>query len=112
MKSLLVIAFLGAGIFVSACNAACLFTGPRGHGDPGGCVVDGVTHAYGSSWRTAECLDCDCYADGSTRCCDNVGRPVNYNQEKCMVIFDKEACVSTVVRKNDPSKICKHGRVG
>ncbi|XP_077113264.1 beta-microseminoprotein-like [Ranitomeya variabilis] len=111
MKSYLVIAWFGAGIFMGVCNAACFFQGSV-DGDAGGCSHEGELHNYGSSWTSKECLNCNCHYDGAMTCCSNFGRPVNYNKVKCEAIFDKEACVYTVVRKDNPQKTCKHAMVG
>ncbi|XP_075697640.1 beta-microseminoprotein-like isoform X2 [Rhinoderma darwinii] len=123
MKYLLVIAFFGTGILVGVCNAACSFLMPSNthmDGDPGskltatkkGCINNGDIHEYGSNWRTEDCMDCSCYADGSMRCCTAFGTPANYNKEKCIAIFDKEACAYSVVRKKNRNINCKHALVG
>ncbi|KAM4032584.1 beta-microseminoprotein-like [Anomaloglossus baeobatrachus] len=114
MKSFLVIALLGAGIFVGVCNAYCFEQLPEANidgGDPEGCIHEGEVHKLGSSWRL-NCVDCDCSEDGSMRCCSTSGRPVGYNKVKCEVIFDEETCIHRVVRKDNPNKTCKHAMVG
>ncbi|XP_075207796.1 beta-microseminoprotein-like [Anomaloglossus baeobatrachus] len=110
MKYSLVIVLFGAGIFVGACNAYCFIQ--ETEGNPGGCILDGELHKSGSSFRTKDCLDCHCHSDGSMNCCNNIPRPVGYNQERCKEIFYKEACVHLAVRKDNPKKTCKHALVG
>ncbi|XP_066454873.1 beta-microseminoprotein-like [Eleutherodactylus coqui] len=111
MKYLWVIALFGAGIFVGICNAACFQSAPKEHedGDPEGCMYDGVVHEYGSKWRTKECLDCHCSAGGSMTCCQAHGTPKNYDEKNCIKVWDQEACMYYVLRKN---ATCEHAMVG
>ncbi|XP_069836605.1 beta-microseminoprotein-like [Dendropsophus ebraccatus] len=81
-------------------------------GDPGGCEFKGELHAYRTTWRTDDCLKCTCYSNGSMRCCTIGGRPVSYDKEQCVVIFDKETCMHNVVRKDNPNETCEHAAVG
>ncbi|KAM3913636.1 beta-microseminoprotein-like [Leptodactylus fuscus] len=114
MKFLLVTALFGIGIFVGVCNAACYNTAPHLHigRDPGGCIEKGEIHEYGSTWGKEKCMDCDCSYDGSIHCCTIGGYAVNYDKEKCKEIFNKETCLTDVVRKDDPNQRCPHGMVG
>ncbi|KAG9485105.1 beta-microseminoprotein A1-like [Eleutherodactylus coqui] len=117
MKYLLLIAVFGAGIFVDVCNGACITYGPKGPGGPHaeapkGCTYEEVLHEYDSRWRTQDCLDCDCNADGSVRCCQAYGTPVDYDEKNCIKIWDQEACMFHVVRRNNRRKTCKHAMVG
>ncbi|KAM3913635.1 beta-microseminoprotein-like [Leptodactylus fuscus] len=114
MKFLLVTALFGIGICVGVCNAACFRTLPHGHigRDPGGCINEGEIHEYGSRWRTDNCMDCDCSYDGSMQCCDVGGYVAEYDKKNCEVLFDKETCLSDVVRKDDPNKRCPHVIIG
>ncbi|XP_071986001.1 beta-microseminoprotein-like isoform X2 [Engystomops pustulosus] len=77
-----------------------------------GCNYGGEFHKFGSSWKTNTCKKCDCYPDGAMGCCDIGGYPGNYDKEKCKIIYDKDHCPITVVRKDDPRKTCPHSMVG
>ncbi|XP_026707186.1 beta-microseminoprotein-like [Athene cunicularia] len=62
-------------------------------------------HKFGSKWRTEDCLDCHCSKDGID-CCTAFARPVGYDEEKCVNIFNKETCTYKTVEKDDHSKEC------
>ncbi|NWR64986.1 MSPJ protein, partial [Bucorvus abyssinicus] len=65
----------------------------------------GDLHEFGSRWRTDDCLDCSCSKDGIS-CCTNYATPGDYDEEKCIEIFNKETCTYKVVEKHDHSKEC------
>ncbi|XP_053547859.1 beta-microseminoprotein [Bombina bombina] len=110
MKCLLSMCF-AIGILVTVCDAACFSTLPI-HGGPEGCMYKRKYHEPGSTWRTKNCLDCSCSNYGEYHCCDVSGRPVNYDKEKCIALFNKATCIYTVVHKDDRSKTCAHAMVG
>ncbi|NXJ43401.1 MSMB protein, partial [Ciconia maguari] len=68
-------------------------------------VADGELREFGSSWRS-DCNDCTCSMSGIT-CCSSYARPVGYNEEECVSIFNKETCTYEVVEKADHSKACE-----
>ncbi|NXL69288.1 MSPJ protein, partial [Leptocoma aspasia] len=73
---------------------------------------EGKVHEFDSSWRTEDCDDCSCSRTG-IGCCTSYMRPVDYDEEKCESIFNKETCSYKVVEKDDPSKECPvHSWVG
>ncbi|NXN74253.1 MSMB protein, partial [Himantopus himantopus] len=74
--------------------------------------LNGEGHEFGSSWRTTDCNDCSC-SRGGIRCCTSFAKPVGYDTEKCVSIFNKDTCTYKVVEKDDHSKECPvHGWVG
>ncbi|XP_041424738.1 beta-microseminoprotein-like [Xenopus laevis] len=106
-----VLAFvIAVGILLTTCNAACFNQQPDGNQK--GCLYKGKMHRLGSTFRTKDCMECTCDMDGSLRCCDISGRPVEYDEKKCEVLFDKKTCMYRVVEKKDHSKECKHSMVG
>ncbi|KAG8551979.1 hypothetical protein GDO81_004358 [Engystomops pustulosus] len=105
-------AFLGAGIFLGICDAACFITKTfePNEKDPGGCKHEGTFYRYGSSW-SKNCIDCEC-SQGSLRCCVRGSQPVKYDTEMCTAIFDKDNCKYRYVRKDDPRRTCPHEIIG
>ncbi|XP_076126894.1 beta-microseminoprotein-like [Alosa pseudoharengus] len=73
-------------------------------------TVDKDWHPVGATWTNSRCEDCSCSTSGMW-CCDRMGRPVGYGPD-CMVLFDWEACSFDVVKKNDRTIHCEHGKVG
>ncbi|KFP83709.1 Beta-microseminoprotein J1, partial [Acanthisitta chloris] len=72
---------------------------------------EGVVHKFDSKWRK-NCDDCSCSKQG-IGCCTSYMRPVDYDTEKCVSIFNEETCSYEVVEKNDHSKECPvHSWVG
>uniref|UniRef100_A0A8C8RM40 Beta-microseminoprotein n=1 Tax=Pelusios castaneus TaxID=367368 RepID=A0A8C8RM40_9SAUR len=104
--------FLGVlfalGIWVTICDADCHFE----LNDPQkGCVQDGKSYAVGATW-TKECKSCHCSKE-AIQCCADYGIPVDYDEQKCERIFDKDSCSYSVVQKDDHSKTCPFtGMVG
>jgi len=62
--------------------------------------VDKTWHPVGSSWRNSECMDCDCGG-----CCDAYSTPKQFPDD-CVSVFDQEACVYRVHKKDDPTVEC------
>ncbi|XP_075466936.1 beta-microseminoprotein-like [Ascaphus truei] len=115
MKCILAV-LIACGIFVSLCHAACFTqilerTIVNGKLISKGCEYNGEFADVGTRWRTKNCLDCDC-GSGSMSCCNAHGWPFNYNKKECKVVYDKEACTVTVVKKKNPSIECAHSSVG
>ncbi|KFV18646.1 Beta-microseminoprotein, partial [Tauraco erythrolophus] len=74
--------------------------------------LNGELHEFGSSWSNEDCYDCSCSEHGIS-CCSSFMTPVDYDEEKCVSIFNKETCTYKVVEKDDASKQCPvHGWVG
>ncbi|NWY49715.1 MSMB protein, partial [Chionis minor] len=74
--------------------------------------LNGKLHEFDSTWRDAQCNDCSCSRSGM-RCCTSFITPSDYDEEKCVSIFNKETCTYKVVEKNDHSKECPvHAWVG
>ncbi|KGL96303.1 Beta-microseminoprotein J1, partial [Charadrius vociferus] len=67
--------------------------------------LNGEGHEFDSSWRTIDCNDCSC-SRGGIRCCTAYVKPVDYDEEKCVSIFNKETCTYKVVEKDNHSKEC------
>ncbi|XP_009076418.1 PREDICTED: beta-microseminoprotein J1-like [Acanthisitta chloris] len=102
-------------ISVPLSDASC-FLEPFKPGMSDGKVVgcldsEGVVHKFDSKWRK-NCDDCSCSKQG-IGCCTSYMRPVDYDTEKCVSIFNEETCSYEVVEKNDHSKECPvHSWVG
>ncbi|XP_044224386.1 beta-microseminoprotein-like [Thunnus albacares] len=62
--------------------------------------VDKTWHPVGSSWRNSKCMDCSC-----SRCCDAYSTPTAFPND-CVSVFDQEACVYRVHKKDDPTIEC------
>ncbi|XP_044224362.1 beta-microseminoprotein-like isoform X4 [Thunnus albacares] len=62
--------------------------------------VDKTWHPVGSSWRNSDCMDCSC--DG---CCAAYSTPKKFPDD-CVSVFDQEACVHRVHKKDDPTVEC------
>ncbi|NXS44236.1 MSMB protein, partial [Balaeniceps rex] len=74
--------------------------------------LNGELHEFGSHWRNADCYDCFCSGSGIS-CCASFVRPTDYDEKKCVSIFNNETCAYKVVEKDDHSKECPvHGWVG
>ncbi|XP_069835237.1 beta-microseminoprotein-like [Dendropsophus ebraccatus] len=112
-KYLLVIALFGTAVFVGDCNAACFYQNAKGsvNGNSKGCFFNGVMHAFGSSWRTWNCLNCDCLPNGFIGCC-TIGGDYTYNKEECVALYDTYNCLLKVVRRDNPDVICKPTLLG
>ncbi|XP_019357654.1 PREDICTED: beta-microseminoprotein-like [Gavialis gangeticus] len=112
VKRFLVCIFLLV-LSVSLCNAACYFTLLEPGAPTPGCVdKNGKLHGFNTQWKSEDCLACSCSEDGM-ECCDIAFRPVDYDEEKCESIFNKDTCSYKVVEKNNPSIECEfHGVVG
>ncbi|NXC15649.1 MSMB protein, partial [Corythaeola cristata] len=67
--------------------------------------MNGELHEFGSSWRNEDCYDCSCF-EHEISCCSSFLTPVNYDEEKCVSIFNKETCTYEVVEKDNSSKQC------
>uniref|UniRef100_A0A8C6ZQK3 Beta-microseminoprotein-like n=1 Tax=Nothoprocta perdicaria TaxID=30464 RepID=A0A8C6ZQK3_NOTPE len=89
---------------VTISDAFCLFE-PLTAGKPGCIDSKGTLHQFGSHWRAENCLDCSCGKDG-TSCCSSYATPVDFDEEKCESIFDKQTCSYKVVEKADHKKEC------
>uniref|UniRef100_A0A8C9EHX3 Beta-microseminoprotein n=1 Tax=Pavo cristatus TaxID=9049 RepID=A0A8C9EHX3_PAVCR len=71
--------------------------------------MKGEPHEFNSHWKTEDCLECSCSKFGIS-CC---ATPVNFDEEKCVSIFNNTACAYEVVEKADHSKTCEvHEWVG
>ncbi|NXJ07117.1 MSPA protein, partial [Odontophorus gujanensis] len=68
--------------------------------------MKGEPHEFGSQWKTEDCFECSCLRSGIS-CCTTYGTPVNFDEEKCVSIFNKTACAYEVVEKADHSKTCE-----
>uniref|UniRef100_A0A3B4U5R2 Beta-microseminoprotein n=1 Tax=Seriola dumerili TaxID=41447 RepID=A0A3B4U5R2_SERDU len=69
--------------------------------------VDKTWHAIGSKWRNSRCMDCTC-----NRCCDAYSTPRQFPND-CVSVFDSEACVYRVHKRDDPTVECPiFGSVG
>ncbi|NWU64968.1 MSMB protein, partial [Pterocles burchelli] len=66
---------------------------------------NGELHEFGSHWRTTDCNDCSCDTSGIS-CCSSFVTPVDYDEEKCVRIFNNETCTYKVVEKDNHSKEC------
>ncbi|XP_056386388.1 beta-microseminoprotein-like [Hyla sarda] len=100
---------LCAGIFATLCNAACSISGPpklKEGEELKGCLHKGKLYEHGTTWRGEDCLDCSCDSNGIKRCCTNFERPVNYDPERCVFIFNKETCKYELIPNEDPEKQC------
>uniref|UniRef100_A0A8C2U8C1 Beta-microseminoprotein-like n=1 Tax=Coturnix japonica TaxID=93934 RepID=A0A8C2U8C1_COTJA len=98
-------------VSVTLSNASCYFQPikPVKRGDEIiGKIYDmkGVPHEFNTHWKTEDCLDCSCYKSGIS-CCTSYAIPVNFDEEKCVRIFDNTACAYKVVEKADHSKKCE-----
>ncbi|XP_072196354.1 beta-microseminoprotein A1-like [Excalfactoria chinensis] len=103
-------------VSVTAANASCYFMPlkPVKRGDEiiGSYDMKGEPHEFGSHWKTEDCFECSCLESGIS-CCTSYGIPVNFDEEKCVSIFDNTACAYEVVEKADHSKKCEvHEWVG
>ncbi|XP_042674447.1 beta-microseminoprotein-like, partial [Centrocercus urophasianus] len=103
-------------VSVTASNAYCYFLplNPVKRGDEiiGSYDKKGEPHEFNSHWKTEDCLECSCSKFGIS-CCTTYARPVNFDEEKCISIFNNTACVYEVVEKADHSKTCEvHEWVG
>lgn len=106
MKHLFAIVF-GAGIFLTVCNAACSLRRPQYHGKPiNGCLFGGKIHLFSSGWVTKECERCNCFSDGSIRCCTMLNLPMAIAGNDCEVLNDMKTCTFKIVYKNDHTKEC------
>ncbi|XP_067388549.1 beta-microseminoprotein-like [Emydura macquarii macquarii] len=102
---------LAFGISVTLCDADCYVVLNDPLKSPNGCIQDGKLHRFGSTW-IKNCYRCDCSRE-SIGCCSTFVRPDGFDEEKCELIFHKESCSYSVVRKDDPSKTCAYtGMVG
>ncbi|NWJ04905.1 MSMB protein, partial [Crypturellus undulatus] len=70
-----------------------------------GCILRGKLYPFGRIERTQDCLSCNCNQD-EINCCSLYHTPVNYDKEKCEVVFNKITCNYDVVEKDNPSKEC------
>uniref|UniRef100_A0A3B4VA86 Beta-microseminoprotein-like n=1 Tax=Seriola dumerili TaxID=41447 RepID=A0A3B4VA86_SERDU len=69
--------------------------------------VDKTWHAIGSKWRNSQCMDCTC-----SGCCDAYSTPRQFPND-CVSVFDSEACVYRVHKRDDPTVECPiFGSVG
>ncbi|XP_071338649.1 beta-microseminoprotein-like [Trachinotus anak] len=62
--------------------------------------VDNTWHPIGSSWRNSRCMDCTC-----GQCCSSYSTPTRFPDD-CVSVFDSEACVYRVHKKDDPTVEC------
>uniref|UniRef100_A0A8C0E9I4 Beta-microseminoprotein n=1 Tax=Balaenoptera musculus TaxID=9771 RepID=A0A8C0E9I4_BALMU len=67
--------------------------------------LNGVIHPLNSKWKTENCEECTC-DQGGIYCCNTAAVPVDYDTNKCQIIFNKETCTYTVVEQEDPGKTC------
>ncbi|NXL69289.1 MSMB protein, partial [Leptocoma aspasia] len=70
-----------------------------------GCMLNGKFYPYGPIERIENCYSCSC-SEGGMSCCSLYNTPVDYDKEKCKLIFNKKSCDYDVVQKDDPSKHC------
>ncbi|XP_058697915.1 beta-microseminoprotein-like [Poecile atricapillus] len=112
----IVACLLALAISMPLSDASCALM-PFKPGMSNGVVVgcldeEGKVHEFGSRWRTENCNDCSC-SRGGIDCCTSYMRPVDYDEEKCESIFNKDTCSYKVVEKDDHSKECPvHSWVG
>eukprot|EP00076_Gallus_gallus_P009897 XP_004942175.2 beta-microseminoprotein [Gallus gallus] len=103
-------------VSMSVSNASCYFLplNPVKRGDEiVGCYdMKGEPHEFNTHWKTEDCLECSCSNSGIS-CCTAYATPVNFDEEKCISIFNNTACAYEVVEKADHSKTCEvHEWVG
>ncbi|XP_014730811.1 PREDICTED: beta-microseminoprotein-like isoform X1 [Sturnus vulgaris] len=115
-QNTIVACLLALAISMPLSDAACYFIPFKpgtSNGEVVGCLdEEGKVHEFGSSWRTEDCNDCSC-SDTGIGCCNSYITPVDYDEEKCESIFNKETCSYKVVEKDDHSKECPvHSWVG
>ncbi|XP_035496289.1 beta-microseminoprotein-like [Scophthalmus maximus] len=61
---------------------------------------DGTWHEVGSTWRDSHCNECSC-----SGCCSVYSTPRHFPSD-CVSVFDSEACVYRVHKKDDPTVQC------
>ncbi|XP_007446843.1 PREDICTED: beta-microseminoprotein [Lipotes vexillifer] len=91
--------------FVTVCSAQCYIISNQ-NSTPNKCKdLDGVIHPLNSKWKTENCEECTC-DQGGINCCNIAAVPVDYDTNKCQIIFNKETCTYAVVEQEDPEKTC------
>ncbi|XP_016045202.1 beta-microseminoprotein [Erinaceus europaeus] len=89
------------------CNSSCYLILKKSNESPNECTDDeGNSHQLNSSWKTKNCMQCDC---GKTEisCCSIAAIPMGYNEQKCEAILDDKTCKYKVVERKNPKKTCK-----
>uniref|UniRef100_A0A8C7KF33 Beta-microseminoprotein n=1 Tax=Oncorhynchus kisutch TaxID=8019 RepID=A0A8C7KF33_ONCKI len=66
---------------------------------------DGTLHDIGSRWKTSDCMNCYCQANGDMQCCQAYSEPTRFPDD-CMMEFDQKACKYNVFKKTDRSTSC------
>ncbi|KAG8551986.1 hypothetical protein GDO81_004365 [Engystomops pustulosus] len=100
---------LSACIFITLCNASCMYTEPPELKEGltlKGCERNGKLHNFGTEWKDEDCYECQCLQNGSLKCCINIEKPSNYDPERCFFEFDKKACKYKLIPNEDPEKQC------
>ncbi|RMC11590.1 hypothetical protein DUI87_11711 [Hirundo rustica rustica] len=104
--------FVAMGIIVTLADAYCWSKLHKPGEAKNGCMMNGKVYPFGHIERTEDCHTCYC-GKGSMECCSLYMTPVDYDEEKCEKIFNKETCSYKVVEKDDHSKECLvHSWVG
>ncbi|XP_062995295.1 small serum protein 2-like [Elgaria multicarinata webbii] len=72
---------------------------------PDGCVdkTDGSKHPFGSTWNSADCMECECHKSGMS-CCSRYGGIAVV--EGCKGVIDKETCKYKFYKIDAPSEPC------
>ncbi|OPJ84420.1 beta-microseminoprotein A1-like [Patagioenas fasciata monilis] len=108
MKTILA-CLLVLAISVTLSNAVCFYEPLNpgiSRGELTGCLdSNGELHEFDTHWTNTDCYYCSCTSSG-INCCSTFVRPVGYDEEKCVSIFNKETCTYKVVEKEDHSKEC------
>ncbi|KAM9051284.1 beta-microseminoprotein [Megaptera novaeangliae] len=92
--------------FATLCNAQCYIVSNQ-NSTPNKCKdLNGVIHPLNSKWKTENCEECYVSLKPGTVTDSDAAVPVDYDTNKCQIIFNKETCTYTVVEQEDPGKTC------